>query len=100
MLVHARFAPSLLSFLSVWFDAHHFQNSFYKQLERRRYRPGIPPTQDVLHIWKLCDLKIRLSKGNRDFLDVRALRAVAGAVPALARPMEQQMGDDEDDDET
>ena len=98
-VVGPRKVCSRLSFRLVWFDGHHFQNSFYKQLERRRYRPGIPSTQDVLHTWKLCDLKIRVSKGSGDFLDVRALRAVAGAVPALARRMEQQMGNDEDSDE-
>jgi len=32
-------------------------------------------------------------------MDVRALRAVAGAVPALARRMEQQMGDEDDEDD-
>lgn len=95
MLVHARFASSA-PFPSVWFDVHHFQSSFYKQLERRRYKPGtIPSTQDVLHTWKLRALKIYLFKGSREA--ERALHAVAGAVPALARWMEQHMGDDDEE---
>lgn len=75
--------PSALS-LSLAYTL--FRIRFTSSLSPDGARPGTS-TQDVLHTWKLCDLKIYLFKRSREFWSVHALRAVAGDVPALVRQM-------------
>ena len=66
-------------------EVYILQYSFYDLLRRRRYNPNIACTQgDVLHTWKLHKLEI----WEWTYKDRDTVRAVADAIPALARAME------------